>query len=101
MLTLMVHAKIKREMLNEYLDLIRMLGRETTKKGCITYSFFQNKEEPAEFVLYEQWETQTDLDKHINELFEILGPAKPGDPIPEKLMSMYEKAKPVFYNIIE
>ena len=48
----------------------------------------------------EQWESQEDLDNHINELFEILGPAKPGDPIPEKLMNMYEKATPVFYDIV-
>jgi len=100
-LTVMVHAKVKQEMLNEYLDLIKLLSRETTKKGCLTYSFNQNKEEPTEFVLYEQWESEVDLDNHIKELFTILGPAKSGDPIPEKLMNMYEKAAPVFYNIIE
>ena len=97
----MIHAKVKQEMLNEYLDLIKLLVRETTKKGCLIYSFNQNREEPTEFVLYEQWESQTDLDNHIDELFTILGPAKPGDPMPEKLMNMYEKATPVFYNIVE
>ena len=101
MLTVMIHAKIKEEMLSHYLDLIRMLSRETTKKGCITYSFNQNKEVPTEFVLYEQWESQEALDAHIRELFTILGPAKPGDPIPEKLMNMYETVKPVFYNVVD
>jgi len=100
-LTVMVHAKIKEEMLGEYLDLIRMLSRETTKKGCLTYSFNQNREVPTEFVLYEQWENQEALDNHIKELFAILGPAKPGYPVPEKLMNMYETAKPVFYNVVE
>jgi len=97
----MIHAKVKQEMLNEYLNLIKLLIRKTAKKGCLTYSFNQNKEEPTDFVLYEQWESQADLDNHIKELFTILGPAKPGDPIPEKLMNMYEKATPVFYNIVE
>ena len=101
MLTVMIHAKVKKEMLNEYLDLIKLLIKKTTKKGCLTYSFNRNKEEPTEFVLYEQWESQADLDTHINELFTILGPAKPGNPIPEKLMNMYEKAIPVFYDIVE
>jgi len=96
----MIHAKVKHEMLEEYLDLVKVLIKETTKKGCINYSFNQNKDEPTEFVLYEQWESQEALDNHINELFEILGPAKPGDPIPEKLMNMYESATPVFYNIV-
>lgn len=101
MLTVMVHATVKQDMLNEYLDLIKLLSRETTRKGCLTYSFNQNKEEPTEFVLYEQWENEVDLENHIKELFTILGPAKSGDPIPEKLMNMYEKATPIFYNIIE
>lgn len=96
----MIHAKIKQEMLYEYLDLIKMLVKETTKKGCLTYAFNQNKNEPTEFVLYEQWKTQEDLDNHIKELFKILGPAKPGDPIPEKLMTMYEKVTPVFYDVV-
>jgi len=100
MLTIMIHAQVKKKLLNEYLDLINLLVKNTTKKGCHSYSFNQNKEEPTEFVLYEQWESQEDLDNHIKELFTILGPAKAGDPIPEKLMNMYEKATPVFYNVI-
>jgi hypothetical protein len=96
----MIHAKIKHEMVNEYLDLIKMLVNKTTRKGCHTYSFNQNKDEPTEFVLYEQWEDQAALDNHISELFDILGPAKLGAPIPEKLMNMYESAKPVYYDVI-
>lgn len=96
----MIHAKIKHEMVNEYLDLLAMLVKKTTRKGCHNYSFNQNKDEPTEFVLYEQWEDQVALDNHISELFDILGPAKVGDPIPEKLMKMYESVKPVYYDVI-
>jgi hypothetical protein len=96
----MIHAKIKHEMLDEYLELIKVLIKETTKKGCHAYSFNQSKDEPTEFVLYEQWESQAALDSHINELFDILGPAKPGDSIPEKLVNMYESAKPVYYDVV-
>ena len=101
MLTIMIHAKIKKEMLDDYLDLIKELIRKTSKKGCITYSFNQRKDDPTEFVVYEQWQSQTDLDNHIQELFDILGPARQGDPIPEKLMNMYEKATPVFYDVVK
>lgn len=96
----MIHAKVKQELLDEYLDLLNMIIKETKKKGCLSYSLNQNKDKPTEFVLYEQWESQTDLDNHISELFDMLGPAKEGEPIPEKLMSMYEKVIPVFYNVI-
>ena len=100
MLTIMIHAKVKKDMLDEYLDLIKMLVKKTSKKGCLFYTFNQNKDDPTDFVLYEQWRSQEDLDNHIKELFEILGPAKPGQPIPFKLMNMYEKATPVFYNLV-
>lgn len=100
MLTIMVHARIKKEMLGEYLDLVKMLTKKTTKKGCLYYSFNQNRDDPTDFVLYEQWKSQEDLDNHMKELFELLGPARSGQPIPIKLMNMYEEAKPVFYNIV-
>lgn len=100
MLTVMVHATIKKEKLDEYIELIKLLAKKTTKKGCLNYAFHQNKADPTNFVLYEQWESQAVLDDHIKELFQILGPAKPGNPIPDKLMDMYETATPVFYDIV-
>ena len=101
MITVMIHAKVKQGMIGEYLDLIKMLSMKATKKGCLNYSFNQRVDEPTEFVLYEQWQSQEDLDNHIKKLFTLLGPAKPGDQIPEKLMNMYEKATPVFYNVVD
>ena len=101
MLTIMIHAKIKKDKLDEYIALIKMLSRETTKKGCVFYTFNQNKADPSNFVLYEQWQSQADLDNHMTELFTLLGPATAGNPIPDKLMDMYETVTPVFYDIVE
>jgi len=103
MLTIMVHAKIKEEKLPEYLEMAALLTNETKgmRPGCISYSFNQSLESPAEFVLYEQWESQEHLDNHIQELCKLLGQPKQGQPLPEKLMEMYEWAKPVFYKEIE
>jgi len=101
MLTIMIHAKIKPQKLDDYLELIKELVKKTTKRGCISYSFNQRKDRPTEFVLYEQWESQADLDNHMQELFEILGPAKPGYPVPVRLMDMYEEVTPVFYDVIQ
>jgi len=100
MLTIMIHAKIKKEKLTEFLELIDVLVEQTSKKGCISYAFNQNREIPTEFVLYEQWESQRALDTHIAQLFDLLGPARPGEPIPKKLMDMYEEVKPVFYDVV-
>ena len=100
MLTIIIHATVKQEMLNEYLDMVDMLTKTTTKQGCLNYSFNQRKDKPTEFVIYEQWESQQDLDNHINELFKILGSSKPDHPVPEKLLNMYEKVTPVFYDVV-
>jgi quinol monooxygenase YgiN len=102
MLTIMVHARIKEGKLAEYLEMAALLTAETKGKrpGCISYSFNQSLESPTEFVLYEQWESQQHLDNHIQELCKLLGQPKPGQPLPEKLMGMYEWAKPVFYKEI-
>lgn len=96
----MIHAKVKQQKLTEFLRIISLLVEQTSKKGCISYAFNQNRDIPTEFVLYEQWESQNALDVHINELFDILGPARLGEPIPAKLMDMYEKVEPVFYNVV-
>ena len=99
MLTIMFQARIKEEKLAEYLEIAKLLTRETKGKrpGCISYSFNQSIESPTEFVLYEQWEKQEHLDNHIQELCKLLGPPAPGWPLPAKLLAMYEWAKPVYY----
>jgi len=102
MLTIMVHAKIREEKLPEFLEMAALLVSETRGKrpGCIAYSFNQSVESPAEFVLYEQWETQEHLDAHIQELCKLLGPPRAGQLLPERLMAMYERARPVVYREI-
>ena len=100
MLTIMIHAKIKEDRLSDYMDMVKFLTDSTSKVGCINYSFNQNAQSSTEFVLYEQWESQEHLDRHIGELFELLGPANTGEPIPIKLMELYESANPVYYNVV-
>lgn len=102
MLTIMIQAKIKEDRLEEYLEMAALLTRETKGKrpGCISYTFNQSVESPTDFVLYEQWERQEDLDNHIRELCKLLGQPQPGKLLPEKLLTMYESAKPVFYREI-
>ena len=100
MLTIIIHAKIKASRLADYLVMLKFLQANTSKLGCIKYSFNQSVDSPTEFVLYEQWESQEHLDRHMNELFDLLGPANPGEPIPAKLMELYESANPVYYNVL-
>ena len=103
MLTIMIHAKIKKERLNEYIELASLLTRETrdVRQGCISYSFNQRIDEPNEFIIYEQWESQEALDEHIKQLVILLGPPSTGGLLPEKLVDMYESGIPYYYNEIK
>jgi quinol monooxygenase YgiN len=102
-ITIMVHAIVKKEYLEEYLEMASQLTRETktNRSGCISYSINQRQDKPTEFVLYEQWESQGALDEHIRQLVILLGPPKPGGLLPEKLVNMYERGVPYYYNVIE
>jgi len=102
MITAMINATVKSNHLGDFLELASQLTRESRKrKGCVSYIFNQRKDKPTEFVLYEQWECQADLDLHIQALVDQYGPPKPGEMLPEKLLNMYEKAEPIFYEAIE
>ena len=100
MLTIVIHAEIKEHRLNDYLEMVRYLKQSTSRVGCHYYLFNQSIENPTHFVIYEQWQDQAALDAHMQELFALLGPAKPGEPIPEKLMAFYQSARPVYCNVI-
>jgi quinol monooxygenase YgiN len=103
MLTIMIHARVKLDLLDEFLEMASLLTRETQgkRKGCINYSFNQRQDEPTEFVIFEQWQNQAALDEHIHQLTILLGPPKAGELLPDKLIYMYESATPCFYNVIQ
>ncbi len=102
MVTVMINATVKLDHLEEYKKIASQLTKESRKRsGCISYIFNQRIDSPTEFVLYEQWESQSDLDSHIHELITLLGPVAPGEILPEKLINMYERAEPIFYDAIE
>jgi len=102
MITVIINATVKEDRLAEFKEMVSLLTREArSRSGCITYKFNQSIKTPTEFVLYEQWESQSDLDRHIQALTALLGSPKPGGVLPEKLLSLYEKAEATYYNALE
>ncbi len=58
---------IQPEHVGEYLPLIRQLIAETVKEeGNISYTLYQDRDHPGEFVLLEFWRDQESLDAHFN-----------------------------------
>ena len=101
MITVIVKVTIKEEYLENYVAISKLLTRKFRgRPGCISYTFHQNLHHPREFLLYEQWESQTDLDGHYEALVALVGQPKEGELFPERLMNMYESAEPNFYKTI-
>jgi len=42
-----------------------LLAPTRAETGCIRYDLWQNSEEPAEYTLVEQWESEAALDAHL------------------------------------
>jgi quinol monooxygenase YgiN len=48
------------------ISVLKILTEKTRQEvGCIRYDVVQNKEEPTEFMMLEEWESQTVLDAHF------------------------------------
>ena len=103
MLTIINHTVAKAERLEEFLNLLVALSKETRENhsGCMCYTYYQNLESPLEIVLYEQWKDQESLEIHVEKLLEALGPPNPGESIPAKLLAFVEGVETKFYNVVE
>jgi quinol monooxygenase YgiN len=53
------HEIVKKELLN-------LVDPTRIEKGCVDYIFYQDNEDPNVLMLYENWETNEDLEAHMN-----------------------------------
>ena len=59
-------AVIKQEKLVEAIAAASEISQlSQAEPGCITYKLYSNPQRPVEFFLFEEWEAQTDLDRHF------------------------------------
>ena len=54
--------------LEEFLAIAKVLVDETNKNdaGCIRYELFQDTEDPSIVTMFEEWEDQASIDKHLS-----------------------------------
>ena len=66
MITLLITTHVHDRFIGDYVDLARQICARTQKEeGCIRYDYSQDLEDPAAFVLVENWASQEDLDRHL------------------------------------
>jgi quinol monooxygenase YgiN len=66
--TLRVIARVKAlpGKVNELLSVLSSLVEPTRKEpGCLSYELLQNNEDPTDFTLIEEWQSNTALESHF------------------------------------
>ncbi len=46
-------------------ELLRLLEPTRTEDGCLNYDLFENPQDPDLFIFHENWESDQDLDRHL------------------------------------
>lgn len=59
--------------------LLRLVEQTRKEKGCINYDLHDSVENAAKFLMYENWESEADLDAHsksahLREFGKVMGP---------------------------
>ena len=68
MIKVTARQTVKEGKLEEYLSMARKLVEETNKNdaGCIRYELFQDMSDPQTVTMFEEWEDQASIDKHMS-----------------------------------
>lgn len=92
MLTFMLHITVKEGCEAEAVETLTAIENEAHKDhGCLNFSWLQHEQEPHRFTLFEQWESQDDLDAHLNRdtsRWERFVPCLVGEPRSESFYSV-------------
>lgn len=102
MLTIVVRLRIKPGMDDEYAELAKRVTRTThaEDKGCIAYAYFRDVDDPRDFVVYEQWESEDALEAHVAQLHRNYGPPEPGGRVPASIERFFESNETRFYDVV-
>lgn len=46
-------------------EVLNLVGPTREEAGCINYDLHQSLDDPAKLILYENWVSKDDLDKHL------------------------------------
>ena len=94
MITVLFYMTVKPGQVDAFRIVVTQLVTTThaDDDGCITYTFHQQRDNPHEFVLYEQWRDQAALDAHLARLDRDFGLAG--------LSDFFTQTRGVLYDIV-
>lgn len=63
-----VICKTKGEFKNAFIDQMREISQIVlSEEGCITYELFEDPRDGSRFFLFEEWDSQEALEKHLQQ----------------------------------
>lgn len=68
---------------------------------AVSYTFMQQKNDPGEFALFEQWRDKAHLARHGDNMKKHFGEPPAGAQLPAKLQALTEKFSFEFYRLVE
>jgi quinol monooxygenase YgiN len=81
MIRITAKQTVKEGKLEEFLPIAQKLVEETKKNaaGCIRYELFQDVSDPQIVTMFEEWEDQASIDKHMKAQHFLDGAPKLGE----------------------
>ena len=72
-----------------------------TEDQAVTYTFMQQKDNPAEWALFEQWRDRAHLESHVANMKKHFGDTPPGASLPAKMHALVASSRFSFYRLVE
>jgi quinol monooxygenase YgiN len=91
MVKIIYRVVVKENHVDEFKALADQVLIPEAKKlpGCHLFSLFQNGTNSAEFIFYELWGNEEDVQEYKKELITILGKNRAGEELPAKLNDLF------------
>ena len=102
MITILFYMTVKPERDNEWRTLLPQLTQSTRAEddGCLSYVYHRQTDNPLEYLLYEQWEDEDALTRHMRRLVQVFGPPPPGERLPARFLDHLDRTSSVRYEVL-
>jgi quinol monooxygenase YgiN len=84
--------------LREVLAEMQQVSRERDR--AVSYTFMQQKDDPARWALFEQWRDKEHLGAHVESMKRHFGEPPAGASLPARLHALVERSEFTFYRAL-
>jgi len=84
--------------LKELLTKMQRVSRDEDR--AVTYTFMQEKDDPARWALFEQWRDQEHLGAHVASMKKHFGEPPAGARLPAQLHALVDRSDYTFYRAL-